>query len=54
MQKYLSEITGKEVVVCTKKFTKKGAFRSLGKLPQPWCKEGPWFIKVAEEDLLEV
>ena len=54
MQKWLSEITGKEVAVCTKKFTKKGAFRLVGKLPQPQCKEGLWFIEVMKEDLLKV
>ena len=54
MQKHLSAITGKEVVVHTKKFTKKGTFRPSDKSSQPRHKEGPWFIEVAEEDLLKV
>ena len=54
MQKHLSKLIGKEVAVRTKKFVKKGAFRSQVQLPAPQCKEGPWFIEVAENDLLEV
>ena len=54
MQKHLSELTGKEVAVRTKKIVKKEAFHTQVKSSQPRCKEGPWFIEVAKRDLLEV